>query len=186
VGGCTHFIVHSRKCLLNGLNPHENRTVPPLKYEVVKQLKQDFPALQFTINGGIKTYEQIESFLDPNIGLTGVMVGRLAYEHPWVLSDIDRRVYNLPNQARTRKELLEVYAAYGDREVAQNPKMAWPTLMKPIINLFYNEPHSAVYRRLLSDRELYKKVGKYSEVVKHAVEELEKLNPEAVNRKPPV
>lgn len=185
VGGCSHFIIHSRKCILSGLNPHENRTIPPLKYEVVKQLKRDFPQVQFTINGGIKTYEQIEEFLDPAIGLTGVMVGRLAYENPWVLADIDRRVYGLPNQPRSRKELLEVYADYGDREVARNPKLAWPTLMKPIINLFHNEPHSAVYRRLLSDRELYKKVKKFSEVVRHAVEELEKLNPEAVNRRPP-
>jgi len=184
-GGCSHFIIHSRKCILNGLNPHENRTVPPLKYEVVQQLKQDFPEVQFSINGGIKTYEQIDRFLDPSLKLTGVMVGRLAYENPWVLSDIDRRVFQLPNQSRSRKELLQVYAEYGDREVALNPKLAWPSLTKPIINLFHNEPHSAVYRRLLSDRELYKKVKRFSEVVLHAVEELEKLNPEAVQRRPP-
>lgn len=184
-GGCSHFIIHSRKCILQGLNPHENRTVPPLKYEVVKQLKKDFPLVQFSINGGIKTYEQIEEFLNPEFNLTGVMVGRLAYENPWILSDVDRRVYGLPNQKRSRKELLAIYAEYGDREVEKNPKLAWPTLMKPIINLFYNEPHSAVYRRLLSDRELYKKVKKYSEVVLHAVEELEKLNPQAVNARPP-
>ena len=184
-GGCLHFVIHSRKCILNGLNPHQNRTVPPLKYEVVKQLKRDFPHLQFSINGGIKTNEQIQEFLDPNLQLTGVMVGRLAYENPWVLSDIDRLVYGLPNQTRSRKELLQVYAEYGDHELELRPKLAWPTLMKPIINLFHNEPHSAVYRRLLSDRELYRKVKKYSEVVLYAVEELEKLNPEAVNRRPP-
>lgn len=184
-GGCKHFIIHSRKCLLNGLNPHQNRTIPPLKYEVVKQLKKDFPDVQFSINGGIKTYDDIEGFLDPEHGLTGVMVGRLAYENPWILSDIDRRIYGLPNPGLSRKELLKIWGRYCDKEITKNEKIAWPTLTKPIINLFHNEKSSAIYRRALSDRALYKKCKKFSELIDLVSEEFEKLNPDAMNQKAP-
>ena len=84
---------------------------------MVKQLKKDFPKVHFSINGGIKTYEQIEEFLKEEHGILGVMVGRLAYENPWVLSDIDRRVYKLPNPGLSRKEILKVWGKYCDREI---------------------------------------------------------------------
>lgn len=184
-GGCTNFIIHSRKCLLNGLSPLQNRTVPPLKYEVVKQLKKDFPDLQFSINGGIKTYEEIEGFLDPKHGLTGVMVGRLAYENPWILSDIDRRIYGLSNPGFSRKEVLKIWGKYCDRELEMNDKIAWPSLTKPIMSLFYNERNSAIYRRVLSDQKLIKTCKRFSDLIDIAIEEFEKLNPDAMNQKPP-
>ena len=184
-GGCKHFIIHSRKCILQGLSPADNRKIPPLKYEVVKQLKKDFPHLQFSINGGIKTYEDIENFLNPEFGLTGVMVGRLAYEDPWVLCDVDRRVYGMPNPGLSRKEIVAIWGQYCDEELKRNPKIAWPSLIKPIINLFHNERCSATFRRGLSDRELYKKCEKFSDMIKIVVEEFEKLNPEAMNVRPP-
>ena len=164
-GGCNHFIIHSRKCILKGLNPHENRTIPPLNYDVVKQLKKDFPKVHFSINGGIKTYEQIDEFLKEEHGILGVMVGRMAYENPWVLSDIDRRVYKLANPGLSRKEILKVWGKYCDKEIEKNVKMSWPTLTKPIINLFHNEPNSSVFRRILSDREIYKKCKSFSEMI---------------------
>lgn len=89
-GNCTTFIVHARKAWLKGLSPKENREVPPLNYERVYQLKQDFPDLTIILNGGLTTIEQIDAqrpYLD------GVMIGREAYHNPWFLRDIETRVF---------------------------------------------------------------------------------------------
>lgn len=88
-----HFIVHARKAYLKGLSPLENRNVPPLWYDRVIKLKQDFPHLEFTINGGFKTIDSIKEILKPENKLNGCMVGRLAYENPWYLKDFDRSFY---------------------------------------------------------------------------------------------
>ena len=98
--GVSHFIMHARKCLLKGLNPHKNRTVPPLRYEWVWALKRDFPHLTFSLNGGVLTLEEVAAALaigsgsgsgsgsgeaggDGPGGILGVMVGRAAYNMPW-------------------------------------------------------------------------------------------------------
>ena len=85
--GCQHFIVHARNAWLKGLSPKENREIPPLRYEVVHQLKRNFPALTMVLNGGIKTNAQIEAQL-PHVD--GVMVGREAYHNPWLMAEIGR------------------------------------------------------------------------------------------------
>lgn len=89
-GGVQKFIIHARKCYLEGLSPHENRNVPPLKYEWVLKLKNDFPDLRFVINGGFTEANAISDILKPENGLEGVMVGRLAYNYPWALPTIER------------------------------------------------------------------------------------------------
>ena len=93
-GGVNKFIIHARKCLLNGLSPHENRTIPELKYDWVIRLKQDFPDLRFVINGGFNDPLKIKEIMDDKNGLEGVMCGRLAYNFPWTLPVIDRMLYN--------------------------------------------------------------------------------------------
>ena len=185
-GGCGHFIIHSRKCILKGLSPADNRKIPPLKYEVVKQLKVDFPHVDFSINGGINTYEMVEDFLRPETGIQGVMVGRVAYENPWFLCDIDRRVYGKPNPGHSRREILAIWGDYCDKEVDRNPVLPWPNLTKPIINLFANQSHGAVYRRALSERDNYKECKQFSDLVKLAVKEMEKYNLTSLDEKPPV
>src|SRR5205807_5046107 len=82
--GCSTFIVHARNAVLKGLSPKENREVPPLKYDYVYRLKQDFPRLEIVINGGITSQQQIEEHL---AHVDGVMLGRAAYQHPWLLAD---------------------------------------------------------------------------------------------------
>jgi tRNA-dihydrouridine synthase A len=84
--GCQTFIVHARIAVLSGLSPKENREIPPLKYDVVDRLKLDFPELNFVLNGGIQTHEQVMSLLDR---FDGVMLGRAAYHQPWLLSHWD-------------------------------------------------------------------------------------------------
>ena len=165
-----HFIVHARKCLLKGLDPKQNRTVPPLKYDYVLRLKQDLPHLHFSINGGFKTKESIQDILAPEKGLVGCMVGRAAYESPWLLSDFDSVFYGRQNPGYTRRELLEIYGEYGDYELARNPRQPLPPLIKPIQTLLVGERHNKVFRGFLSDRLNFGKSGNcFSEFVQNAI-----------------
>lgn len=89
--GCETFIVHARKAWLQGLSPKQNREVPPLQYAVVHRLKADFPHLAIVINGGFKTLDQVEQQLTQ---VDGVMIGREAYQNPWLLAEADRRLFD--------------------------------------------------------------------------------------------
>ena len=108
-GGVNKFIIHARKCLLNGLSPHENRTVPPLKYDWVFRLKEEFPHLRFVINGGFTSIKSVKEIL-ANDALEGCMVGRLAYNSPWELAKADRLLFGEPSDSLNREEILENYA----------------------------------------------------------------------------
>ena len=131
--------MHARKAYLKGLNPIQNRNIPPLNYDRVIQLKKDFPEIEFTINGGFKNLDDVVEILKPENGLTGCMVGRMAYEDPWKLSDVDRRIFGVENPGYSRKEILEIWGNYCDQVIEENPKIKWPTLIKPIIFLFKDE-----------------------------------------------
>ena len=115
-GGVNKFIIHARKCLLNGLSTHENRTVPPLKYEWVLRLKKDFPDLRFVINGGFNTIEKVKDVLTEQPILEGCMVGRLAYNTPWELTKVDRLLFGETKDSPNREELLLKYAEYCREE----------------------------------------------------------------------
>jgi tRNA-dihydrouridine synthase A len=95
--GCDHFIVHARKAWLKGLSPKENRDVPPLRYDLVHRLKQEFPHLTIAINGGIRNLDEAAAHLP---ALDSVMIGRAAYETPYLLADADRRLFNGAADAR--------------------------------------------------------------------------------------
>lgn len=96
-GKVDHFIMHARKAHLKGLNPKENRTIPPLKYDWVKQLKVDYPHIEFSINGGFTNADIVEEILNPDYNLKGVMLGRAAMDNPWFFSDVDRRFFGEKN-----------------------------------------------------------------------------------------
>lgn len=98
----THFIMHARNAILNGLSPAENRVVPPLKYDYVYRLKKDFPELDFTLNGGIKTVAHAKQLLQEH-PLHGCMIGRTAYENPWELAQIDKEIYNRPSKNYSKR-----------------------------------------------------------------------------------
>ncbi|EGR30042.1 hypothetical protein IMG5_143780 [Ichthyophthirius multifiliis] len=184
-GQVEHFIIHARKAFLKGLNPAQNRNIPPLKYDYVLRLKKDFPNLKFTINGGFKTYESIEDILRDENQLYGCMVGRLAYENPWKLSDVDRRFFGKKNPGLSRKQILEEWGKYGKyvQEEEEN-NLNYSTLNKPIINLFAGEKNNSIYRQFLSDRSFFKKFENYQIYIQNCIQEYEKINPEAMNQKP--
>ena len=115
--GCEVFIVHARNAWLKGLSPKENREIPPLRYEVVAQLKQDFPALAIVVNGGLKTSEQL---LEQLARADGVMIGREAYHNPWWLASWDEQLYGDAGKQRTREQVEEQMVLYMEREAREH------------------------------------------------------------------
>lgn len=109
--GCTKFIIHARNAVLNGLSPKANRQIPPLRYDYVYQLKQDYPQLEIIINGGICTWEEVEQHLKL---VDGVMLGREAYHNPYLLATADQRYYaHLPTSApSSRKHIANSMLPY--------------------------------------------------------------------------
>ena len=187
--GVNEWIIHSRKAFLKGLSPKENRNIPPLLYDRCIRLKKDLPHLTLQINGGFKTFQDIEDILIEDNNLQGVMLGRLAQDNPWILSDIDRTFYGVDNPGLNRKEILEIYAEYGDHVISEKKKINWSinwsTLNKPIITLFTGETSSNVYRRFLSDSKLRQGYDKYSDFINAAIAEFEIMNKEALYSRPP-
>ncbi|KAK7401274.1 hypothetical protein VNO78_12632 [Psophocarpus tetragonolobus] len=142
-----HFIIHSRKALLKGLNPAENRTIPPLKYEYFYGLLRDFPDLTFTINGGIASIDEANGAL--NAGAHGVMVGRAAYNNPWhILGHVDTAIYGAPRSNVTRRQVLEKYQVYGDsvlRRYGLGPTVR--DIVKPLLGFFHSAPGNGLWKR---------------------------------------
>ena len=145
--GCTTFIVHARKAILNGLSPKQNRDVPPLIYDRVYRLKQAFPHLEIIINGGIKTVDDVKqhlSFVD------GVMIGREAYQNPWLLADIDREIYADPKAKDvSRHEILRRFYPYVEEQLKVGQKLSYMT--RHILGLFHSQPGGKRFRRYLSE-----------------------------------
>ena len=151
--GCNTFIVHARKAILQGLSPKENRDIPPLKYEVVKQLKEDFPDLEIILNGGLETIEQLQGALEYT---DGVMVGREAYHNPGLLLDVDHSCYGAPKKIHDRKQLIRDMYPYIENHLSQGGKMAYIT--RHMLWLFNGLPGRRQFRRHLSE-EAYKKTA---------------------------
>jgi tRNA-dihydrouridine synthase A len=166
--GCETFIIHARKAWLNGLSPKENREVPPLRYEVVYRLKQDFPELRIVINGGIHTLDECREHLRH---VDGVMLGRETYENPWMLSEVDAGLFGASARTLTRAELLRSYLPYVERELANGTPLALIT--RHILSLFRGEPGGRAYRRILSERAC--KPGAGIEVIEAALAAVEQL-----------
>lgn len=143
--GCDVFVVHARKAWLKGLSPKANRDVPPLDYELVYKLKEEFPELEIIINGGIDTIEQCQQHLEH---VDGVMVGREAYSNPYMLSQVDQAFYGVESVPRTRDEVMHEYMNYIDRHIAQGGRLNH--LSKHIVGLYHGEPRSRLWRRHIS------------------------------------
>ena len=147
--GCQTFIVHARNAWLKGLSPKENRDVPPLRYEVVHQLKKDFPHLNIIINGGLNTYAAITEQLQH---VDGVMVGREAYHDPYGLSAIDALVFDDARTPLSRHEILELLVTYAEREMQKGVPLR--TMARHWLNLFHGQAGARAWRRNMSDAKL--------------------------------
>jgi tRNA-dihydrouridine synthase A len=144
--GCGAFIVHARKAWLKGLSPKQNREIPPLQYESVYRLKQDFPHLQIIINGGFKTMAQVEQQLTH---VDGVMIGREAYQNPWMLADADSRIFKQPAAPMSRKEVVERMLPFVEQQQALGVPVH--RITRHMLGLFQGQPDARSWRRHLSE-----------------------------------
>ncbi len=161
--GCNSFIIHARKAWLNGLSPKENREVPPLQYETVYQLKRDFSELDFIINGGFTTQDSI---LEQFEHVDGVMIGRAAYQNPYLLTEIDQILFGDETPLLTRYEILENFMGYIQRNLDRGVTLGHMT--RHILGLFLGQPGARAYRRYIS--EYAYKDGAGVEVIRGAME----------------
>ncbi|WP_312764198.1 tRNA dihydrouridine(20/20a) synthase DusA [Stutzerimonas balearica] len=143
--GCRSFTVHARIAILEGLSPKENREIPPLRYEVAAQLKQDFPELEIVLNGGIKTLEQCEAHLRV---FDGVMLGREAYQNPYLLANVDQALFGSSAARVSRAEALRAMRPYIERHLAEGGAMHHIT--RHVLGLGQGFPGARRFRQLLS------------------------------------
>jgi|TARA_R110002126_G_scaffold13118_1_gene56184 tRNA-dihydrouridine synthase A len=169
--GCNEFIVHARKAWLKGLSPKQNREIPPLRYDVVHQLKQDFPDIRFVINGGITTIEQIKEQLAL---VDGVMIGREAYQNPYILAEIEKQIFkNESVPSRDEVALKMIDYAREQYEIYQTPVKS---ITRHILGLYQGLPRSKRWRRTLS--EAHKHPEDYFDVIQDALDNMHSKKPE--------
>ncbi|GAB57212.1 tRNA dihydrouridine(20/20a) synthase DusA [Rheinheimera nanhaiensis] len=145
--GCEQFIIHARKAWLKGLSPKENREIPPLNYPRVQQLKQEFPQLNISLNGGIKTLQQAKEQLQY---LDGVMVGREAYTNPLLLSEVDSLIYADTTLPLTPEQVVLQMLPYIEQQMQQGARF-WH-IARHMLGLFQGRPGARQWRRLLSEQ----------------------------------
>ncbi|MCY4363399.1 MAG: tRNA dihydrouridine(20/20a) synthase DusA [Gammaproteobacteria bacterium] len=143
--GCHTFIIHARKAWLNGLSPRQNRTVPPLRYDLVYRLKQDFPHLEIIINGGITSLAEVHNHF-PQVD--GVMLGRAVCNNPYLLAGVDKNLFGVNNIAATRMQILQKYIPYMETEIAQGEHLY--AMSRHILGLFHGQYGARAYRRHLT------------------------------------
>ena len=150
--GCEVFIVHARNAWLKGLSPKENRELPPLRYEMVYRLKRDFPALTIVLNGGVTTDAQIAEHL---AHVDGVMLGREAYHHPWLMAGWDATFFGAaPNRLdRLDRDNVEAQmVSYMASRVAEGEP--WSRVARHMMGLRNGLPGARVWRQVWSDHQL--------------------------------
>ncbi|HEX6111223.1 MAG TPA: tRNA dihydrouridine(20/20a) synthase DusA [Geminicoccaceae bacterium] len=168
--GCRTVILHARKAWLSGLSPKENREVPPLRYEVVHRAKADFPELEVIANGGIRTIEQARAQLAQ---VDGVMIGREAYQNPYVLAEWERALLGAAEPAPGRFEIVERLLSYLERELASGTPLH--AITRHILGLFNGLPGARAWRRHLS--EAAHRPGAGVEVVLEALDQVSPRRP---------
>ena len=151
--GCGTFIVHARNAWLKGLSPKQNREIPPLRYALVHRLKHDFPALKFSINGGITLNAQVHEHLRL---LDGVMVGREAYHNPWWLVEWDAEFFGAAPLERTREEVETLMCDYMVREAAEHGT-PWSNIARHMLGLRNGLPGARRWRQVWSDHRMKSK-----------------------------
>jgi len=145
-GGCNTFIMHARKAWLDGLSPKENRDIPPLEYDRVYQLKQDFPHLHIDINGGIKT---LEHALDHLNHVDGVMIGREAYHNPYILAQADKLVFGDESEVLSRHAIIRAMLPYIEERMTQGRPLK--SITRHLLGLFQGQTGAKAWRRHLSE-----------------------------------
>jgi len=143
--GCKTFVVHARIAILAGLSPKQNRSVPPLNYERVYQLKRDLPELNIVLNGGVRTADQVQDILQH---VDGVMIGRQAYHDPYFLAELEQRFLgqaDLPD----RRAIVERMYGYIEKELTNGERLN--RITRHMLGLFAGQPGARAWRRMISE-----------------------------------
>jgi len=144
--GCKHFIIHARMAWLDGLSPKDNRTVPPLDYELVRDMKARYPHLKISLNGGLETLDAAQQ---ASVGLDGIMFGRAAYHTPWLLTGVDEQIYGEEPCAMTRDEIVIRIIDYA--KIMEQKYSSTKAITRHIMGLYHGQIGARVWRRSLSD-----------------------------------
>ena len=152
--GCEQFTIHARKAWLSGLSPKENREIPPLDYPRAYQIKKDFPHLQIAVNGGVKTLEESLEHLKH---LDGVMIGREAYQNPYILAQVDQLIFGLDTPVKKRKQVVEEMYPYIERQLTKGSYLGH--ISRHMIGLFQAMPGARQWRRYISENAHKKGAG---------------------------
>lgn len=143
--GVSRFTIHARMAWLEGLSPKDNRTIPPLDYDLVRQVRAENPGLHISLNGGIDTLDAAAVHLEE--GFEGVMIGRAAYHEPWaMLSDVDERIFGAAPRQTDARAIVEAMAEYAGRSEAPVKSIA-----RHMLGLFMGQPGAKIWRRYLSE-----------------------------------
>ncbi len=145
--GCQNFVVHARKAWLKGLSPKENRTVPPLNYDWVYQLKRDFPEFTIGINGGIMSLAEVSDHLN---FVDNTMLGRAAYHQPYLLASVDQQIYQQDRAIISREQVLLEFIEY--MKVQQANSVPVRSMTRHILGLYHAQPNAKKFKRLLSGK----------------------------------
>lgn len=152
--GCDKLIVHARKAWLKGLSPKQNRTIPPVNYDFVYKIKQELPHIPVIINGDIKTVDDIKAHLQH---VDGVMLGRLAYQNPYALTEIHNYMY--PNHPiLSRLQIMNAYFDYLTSIDFNN--ISTSLLLKPLYNLLHGQPGARMWKANLMEIQQSREIAK--------------------------
>ncbi len=162
--GCDTVIVHARKAWLSGLSPKQNREVPPLHHDLVYRLKQELPGLAVVLNGGLRTLDAAAAAL---AHVDGVMIGREAYQNPFMLAEADRRLLGDERPAPDRFSVVEAYLPYIERQLAAGTHLA--AMTRHMLGLFQGQPGARAWRRALTEQA--PRPGAGPETVRRALDE---------------
>jgi tRNA-dihydrouridine synthase A len=164
--GCSTFIVHARKAWLDGLSPKQNREIPPLDYDRVYRLKAAHPELTIVLNGGVEDLDAAARHLEH---VDGVMLGRAAYQTPYILAEVDRRFFDAGASVPSRAEVIDGLIPHIERHLAAGGRLN--NVARHILGLYHGQPHARAFRRHLS--ELAVKDGAGIEVLLEALSRAE-------------
>jgi tRNA-dihydrouridine synthase A len=170
--GCETFIVHARKAWLKGLSPKENRDVPPLDYELVRELKRERPGLEIILNGGL---QGLDHALSESKTFDGVMLGRAAYQTPAILLDVDQRVFGAASPPLDRYAAVEAHLGYLERQLCAGVPLH--AMTRHMLGLFNAMPGGRRWRRVLSEQGV--RPGAGLEVVAAALAEVTQAHAQA-------
>ncbi len=165
---CQRFTVHARKAWLKGLSPKENRNIPPLRYEEVYRLKSIHPELVIEINGGIKTIDEVESHLEQ---VDAVMIGRAAYDTPFMFHDVDQRLYGSTQPLITREKVVEALLPYIEERLTHDPHCKLHHITRHVTSLFAGQRGAKIWRRTISENHVGPTAG--PEVLEDALQRVQ-------------